>query len=108
MWSNIVVKRLTLLLRIREVSSSNIGLDTSYSDWSFHRFFSALAGKCRDSTLQLGHDHFLQHLFQLIIHLWPLHLKLYSPSHWKSVIKNNKVTSHIMCGKWSFPPTIHK
>jgi hypothetical protein len=58
----------TLPIRIREVHSSNLGPETKYSDRIFV-ISSVRPGKCRGSTLKLGHYHFLSNPFQLIIHL---------------------------------------
>jgi hypothetical protein len=41
-------------------------------------FFSVLLGQCRDSALKTGHDRFLLHPFQLIIHLSSFHSTLFS------------------------------
>jgi hypothetical protein len=51
----VVVERLTLLLRIREVPGSNFGPETDYLDWGFS---SVPVGKCRNIDLKVGHDHF--------------------------------------------------
>jgi hypothetical protein len=77
---NIVVEWLTLLLCIQEVLGSNLGPETGYPDCGFSWFSSVLTGKLWDSTLKLGHDPFLPHPFQFIIHLSPLHSTLYNLS----------------------------
>jgi hypothetical protein len=64
--TNIVVKKLTLLLRIRENPGSNLSLESSYSDWGFSWLFSVPPGKCQDITLKLSHNHLLPHPFHLI------------------------------------------
>jgi hypothetical protein len=53
---NVVVKWLTLLLHIQKVPGSNLGLETGNPVWDFFTFFSVLPGKCRGSTLILGHN----------------------------------------------------
>jgi hypothetical protein len=45
-----VVERLTLLLRIREVTGPNLGPKTGYIDWRFSLFSSVPPGELRDST----------------------------------------------------------
>jgi hypothetical protein len=45
----------------------------------FSRFFSVTPGECRDSTLKLGHDHFLPNPFQFIV----IHM---SPKHWRYIV----------------------
>jgi hypothetical protein len=40
--SNVVVKWLTLLLRIREIQSSNLGTETGYPDLRFSGFTQSL------------------------------------------------------------------
>jgi hypothetical protein len=65
-WRNIILPKysvewLTLLIRIREVTGSNLGPEIDYPD----RFFvisSVPPGKCRDSALKFGHDRFLYHI----------------------------------------------
>jgi hypothetical protein len=64
---NVVVEWLTLLFRIRKFTSYILTAVTAYPDWGFSWFSSVLPGKCRDSTLKLGHDHFLPNHFQFII-----------------------------------------
>jgi hypothetical protein len=44
----------------------------------FSCFFSVLLGQCRDIALKTGHDRFLLHSFQLIIHLSSFHSTLFS------------------------------
>jgi hypothetical protein len=56
-----------LLLRISEVTGSNLDLDTGYPDWGVSSFSSVRPRKCRDSTLKLGHDRFPTHPFQFTI-----------------------------------------
>jgi hypothetical protein len=84
---NIMVEWLTLLLHLQEVPGSNLGLETSYPDWGFSWISSVPPGKCQDSTLKLGHDHFFPNLFRFIIHLSSFHLMLYSLSYWESILK---------------------
>jgi hypothetical protein len=50
LYRNVVVKWLTLMLRIREFPGSNLGPKTGYSDRAFVLSSVPLA-KCRDSTL---------------------------------------------------------
>jgi hypothetical protein len=45
-----------------------------------------LSPTSRMPGLYLGHDRFLTHPFQFIIHLWPYHLTVYSHSYSKSVV----------------------
>jgi hypothetical protein len=40
---------------------------TGYLEWSVLWFFSVSPGEFWDSTLKLSHDHFIPHLFQVII-----------------------------------------
>jgi hypothetical protein len=57
-----MVEWLTLLLHIREILGSNLGLESGYSD----RFFvvsSVPPGECQGSSLKLGHNRFLSNLF---------------------------------------------
>jgi hypothetical protein len=84
---SVVAEWLTLLLRIRKALDSNLGPETSYCDWESSWFSSASSGKCRKSTLKLGHDRFLPHDFQLIIHLSHLRSTTNRLSHWKTVVK---------------------
>jgi hypothetical protein len=95
---NIVVEWLTLLLHIREVPGSNLDLETGHSDWSFLWFSSIPQGKFRDSISKLGHNCFLPHPFQFIIHLPSFHLMLYSLSFWKvslnKIKKENNTVNH--------------
>jgi hypothetical protein len=65
---NVVVGCLTLLPYIREVPGSDLSPETGYPDWDFSWFSAVPPGKCRDSTFKLGHDRFLPHSFQFIIH----------------------------------------
>jgi hypothetical protein len=73
---NIVVEFSTLLLRIREVPSSNLGLNTGYPN----KNCSLLSCPFRQMTrcLKLGHDRFLLHPFQFIIHLLHFHSTLFA------------------------------
>jgi hypothetical protein len=82
---NVLVEWLTLLLQIREVPRSNLCPDMSYPDWRFSWVSSVPPGKCRDS--KLGHDRFLPHPFQFIIHLSPFHSTLCNLSYWKIILK---------------------
>jgi hypothetical protein len=81
----VVVEWLTFFLRIRDVSVSNLGPKTCYSDWGFSRFSSVPPGW--KSALKLGHNRFLPHPLQFIIYLLPLYSTLHSLSHWKSAVK---------------------
>jgi hypothetical protein len=56
---NVVVMWLAFLLRVREVSVSNLGPETGSLD-RFSCFPPVLSGECRDSTLKLDHDHLSQ------------------------------------------------
>jgi hypothetical protein len=67
----VVVEWLILLLLIRGFPSSDLGPETGCSDWGFLWFSSILPGECWDSTLKLGHSHFLPNPFQFIIHYHP-------------------------------------
>jgi hypothetical protein len=58
---NVMVEWLILMLHIWEVPGSKLGPDTDYSEFLW--FSSVPPGKCQDSTLKLGHDHFLPILF---------------------------------------------
>jgi hypothetical protein len=69
---------LTLLLRIREVPSSNLGPDIGYPDGSFSWFSSVPPCECSNSTLKLVHDHFLPNPSHSIIHLSPFNSTLYT------------------------------
>jgi hypothetical protein len=60
-----VVKWLTLVLRIREVSG--LILSPGYPDRGFSWFLSVPPGKCQGSTLKLVYSHFLSNPFQVII-----------------------------------------
>jgi hypothetical protein len=48
---DVMVDWLTLLLRIREVPGSNVGLETGCPARGFSWFFSVSPNKCRDITL---------------------------------------------------------
>jgi hypothetical protein len=85
--SNVVFAWLTLLFRIREFPGSNHGPETGYPDLGFSLFSLVPSGKFRDSTLQLGHDSFLQHPLQFITHVSSFHSTLCSLSYWESVFK---------------------
>jgi hypothetical protein len=50
----------------------------------FHTFSQSLQAHAGDSTLKLGHDHFLPHSFHLIFQLSPFHYTLFRPSYWKT------------------------
>jgi hypothetical protein len=52
-----LVEWLTLLLRIREVLDSNLGLETGYADEGFIDFPQSLQANAR-----IGHDRFLPNL----------------------------------------------
>jgi hypothetical protein len=86
---NVVVQWLTILLRIRKVPGSYLGLETGYPD-RFPWFSSVHPGKCWDNSLKLRHDRFLTRSFQFIIHSSPLHSTLYSLSCWENVVINYK------------------
>jgi hypothetical protein len=60
---NVVVEGLTLLLRIREVTSSNLGSKTGYSDWGVLWFSSLPPYECRVSILKICHDVSFQIIF---------------------------------------------
>jgi hypothetical protein len=77
-WPNVVVNWLTLLLPIQKLQGSNLGPETSYPDWGFSWYSSVPSGEFRDSTLKLGHDHFLQNPFHFVIHLSPFYSTLYT------------------------------
>jgi hypothetical protein len=47
---NVIVVRLTLRFLFREVTDSNLGLETKYSDWSFSWLYLVSPDKCWDST----------------------------------------------------------
>jgi hypothetical protein len=85
--TNVVVEWLTLLLRIREISASNIGPVNDYPDWGFSWFCSVYPGDRQSFTLKLGHDLLLSYPFQFIIHVLPFHLTPYNQSCWQSVVK---------------------
>jgi hypothetical protein len=73
---NILVEWLALLLRIREVPDSNLGLATGYADRGSSWFFLSSSIRMLASYLTLGHDRFLSNLFLfVIIHLPPYHLR---------------------------------
>jgi hypothetical protein len=58
-WPNVVVERLTLLLRTREVPGSSLGMKTEV-----FRGFPQSLQTCRDSTLKLGQTAFF-HIFSM-------------------------------------------
>jgi hypothetical protein len=68
----LVVEWLKILLRIREVPSSNLVPKNGYTDPGLSWFYSVPPEECRDSALKLGHDRFLPNSFQFIIHLSPI------------------------------------
>jgi hypothetical protein len=72
---------LTLLLRIREVTGSNLGLETGSPDWGFSCFSSVPPSKSWDSAFKLGHDRFLPHPFPII------HLKLLNSTQYNVSLK---------------------
>jgi hypothetical protein len=84
---NVVVKWLTLLLRIREFLGSHLGPKTGYPKSGCSLFSSVPQGNFRDSNLRLGHDHFLPHPFQITIHLSAFHSPLYCLNYLESVVK---------------------
>jgi hypothetical protein len=57
---NVIVKWLTLLLRIQEVPGSNLSPDTGYHDWGFLWFSSVTPGECCDIVLKLVLGRFLR------------------------------------------------
>jgi hypothetical protein len=59
---NVVVKWLTLLLRNWEVQGSHLSPETDYPGLGFSWFPSVASSECRESTLKLGHSHFLPNL----------------------------------------------
>jgi hypothetical protein len=63
----------------RLVNTSPLYSASSYYPEVF-MVFSVPPGKCWDNTLKLGHNHFLKNPVQVIIHLSPYHLTLYSHS----------------------------
>jgi hypothetical protein len=73
-----------VLRPIRELSGSNIGLETVNPGWGLS---SVPSGECRGSILKLGHNRFLPNHLQFIIHLSPYHSTLCSFSYWNSVVK---------------------
>jgi hypothetical protein len=66
-----MVEWLALLLRIREVPGSNLSPVTGYPDLGFCGFPQSLQANA-GIDLKLGHDHFLPHPFQFIVHYHPL------------------------------------
>jgi hypothetical protein len=93
-----VAEWLTLLLRIREVLVSNLGLETGYPEWELSWFFSVPPGKWRDSALRLGRGRFLSNSFQFIIPLFDAILvtqnvtlnKLHKVTIWETVTMNDQ------------------
>jgi hypothetical protein len=71
---------LSILLCIRDIPGSNLGPETEYSE-VFSWFSSVPPGKCRDSTLKLGHNLFPPNPLHFIIRLSPLRSSLYSLSY---------------------------
>jgi hypothetical protein len=69
-----MLKRLTVMLRIREVSFSNLSPETWYPDWGFSWFSSVTSGECQDRT-------FLPNPFQCIIQLTTLYSTSYRLRH---------------------------
>jgi hypothetical protein len=69
--TNVVVEWLAHLLRIQEVSRSNLGPETGYPDWGLSWSSSIPLGNCWDSAWKLGHDRFLPNPVQFITHLSP-------------------------------------
>jgi hypothetical protein len=82
---NVVVECLTLLLRIRVFTGSNLDPETGYLE--FFAVSSVSPGECWVSTFKLGHDRFHPNPFQFIIQLSSFHPTLYSPSYCKSVVQ---------------------
>jgi hypothetical protein len=78
---NLMIKRLTILVRIRDVPGLNLGSETGYPGWGFVVILSS-SSEFRDSTSKLGHNRFLTNYFQFIIYLPPFHSTLYNLSHW--------------------------
>jgi hypothetical protein len=84
--SNVVVERLTFLLRIQEVRGSSLGSGTGYPDWNFSWLFSVPPGESRDIILKLGHDRFLPNPLNFIIHFHHF-IRCYVLRYWKRVVK---------------------
>jgi hypothetical protein len=82
-----VVEWLTPLLSMREVPGSNRDPETGHPDRGISWFSSVPPGKCRDSTLKLGHYCFLSYPLQFIFHLWFFNSTLHSLCYWESVVK---------------------
>jgi hypothetical protein len=74
-WLNVVVVWLTHLLRIREVPGSNLGTETGNPEDGFGVFLSR--SRQIQGYLKLGHDRFLVHPIEFIIHLSTFHSTLY-------------------------------
>jgi hypothetical protein len=72
---NVVVEWLTLLLRIREVPDSNMGLKTGYPG-RFLVFFQSFQGNAGIVPYVRSRP-FLPHTFQFITQLSPSHSKLH-------------------------------
>jgi hypothetical protein len=77
---NVVVEWLGLQLCIRR-SRVQISTLRSVILTCFTLVSLAAPGECRDSTLELCHDNFLPHPFQVFIQLSSFHLTLYSLSY---------------------------
>jgi hypothetical protein len=61
------VKWLAFLLRTWEFSGSKFGPETGYPDRDFVCFLSP-SGEIKENRLKLGHDRFLPHPFQFVVH----------------------------------------
>jgi hypothetical protein len=68
---NVAAEMLALLLRIPVVPGTNLGPETGYPD-RFFVYFLSPSKLMLGYYLKVGHDRFLLHPFQLIIHCHPL------------------------------------
>jgi hypothetical protein len=75
---------LTILLRFREVPGSNIGPETGHPEVCV--ILLSPYRQMPRKYLKLGHDRFLSHSFQFIIHL-SFHVTLFRLIYWESVVK---------------------
>jgi hypothetical protein len=84
--SNVEVEWLTLLLRIREVPVSNLGLENGYPDWGYSCFRQSLQANARmvpkirpwplpSTSIPIHYSHIIPHS------------TLYSLRYWESVAK---------------------
>jgi hypothetical protein len=82
----VVLEWLALLLCVQELAAWNYGPETGYPYWEFcdfSEFFQYISGY----YFKLGHDRFLPHPLQFIIHLSPFNSTLYNLSYWERVVK---------------------